>query len=86
MFLLNEEGRVLRTHYGFEKSALNTFAADLGCVRVAEEFDGVPSSKPGCMSRHLEPLSDGVGATAVSDSRRVEASRIELADSEDIFE
>jgi hypothetical protein len=87
MFLLGTDGRILKTHFGFEKSALNALAADMGCARVAEEFDGAPSSKPGCMSRHLEPQTDGESLTPISISpRAAAASVIAIADGEDEFE
>jgi thiol-disulfide isomerase/thioredoxin len=87
MFLLDADGRILKTHFGFEKSALNAFAADMGSARIAEEFDGAPSAKPGCMSRHLEPETDGDSLAPVAASHRAAAaSRIDLADDEDVFE
>jgi hypothetical protein len=87
MFLIDRDGRISKTHFGFEKSALNAFAVDMGCARVAEEFDGAPSSKAGCMSRHLEPQTDGDSVAPLADSpRAAAASHIVVGDDEDVFE
>ena len=55
LFLIDHNGRVLRSHFGFDKAVLNEIANQMRCPPVAEDFDGAPQSKPGCMSRHLEP-------------------------------
>lgn len=88
LFLLGPDGRVLRSHFGFDKSVLNEMAGQLQCPPVAEEFDGVPHSKPGCMSRHLEPQVDGECAPApvIGSARGVPASIMEIPDGEDPFE
>ena len=88
LFLLGPDGRVLQSHFGFDKSALNEIAAQLLCPPVAGEFDGVPHSKPGCMSRHLEPQVDGECAPApvIASARGVPASIMEIPDGEDPFE
>jgi hypothetical protein len=87
-FLIDRDGRVLQSHFGFDKSALNAVAAQMGCGPVADEFDGRPRSKPGCMSRHLEPKTDAdaVPASAVSSLRGAPASIIEVPDADDPFE
>jgi len=88
LFLLGPEGRVLRSHFGFDKSVLNQIADQMRCAPVADEFDGSPESKPGCMSRHLEPRFDGefAPAPAVASTRGLSASVIEVRDGEDPFE
>lgn len=88
LFLLGHEGRILRSHFGFDKSILNEIAAQLSCPPVAEEFDGAPQSKPGCMSRHLEPQVDGefAPASAMGSTQGLPASVLEVPDAEDPFE
>ena len=88
LFLLSPEGRVLRAHFGFDKSALNEIAAQLGGAPVAEEYDGAPRSKTGCMSRHLEPnVEEGFAAAPAVDSPRgVPASVMGIPEGEDPFE
>jgi thiol-disulfide isomerase/thioredoxin len=88
LFLLGPDGRVLRSHFGFDKSVLNEIASQMSCAPVAEEFDGAPHSKPGCMSRHLEPQTDGEFAPApvMASTHGVPASVIEIPDGEDPFE
>ena len=54
LFLIDPAGRVLRSHFGFDKSLLDEIAAQMGCAPVADQFDGAPQNKPGCISRHLE--------------------------------
>lgn len=61
LFLIDGTGNIKRTSTAFDKSELNAIVADL-CDQlnvpqfiVASEFDGVPATKPGCTSRHLEP-------------------------------
>jgi len=88
LFLLDHDSRILQSHFGFDKSALNEIAAQMRCAPVADEFDGAPQSKPGCMSRHLEPKADGefAPAPAIGATRRAPASTIEIPDGEDPFE
>lgn len=87
LFVIDRDGRILRSHFGFDKSALNEVAAQMGCGPVAEEFDGQPHSKPGCMSRHLEPKTDGGEVPVLSmGSRGAPASIIEVPDADDPFE
>ncbi len=88
LFLIDREGRVLQSHFGFDKSALNEVAAQMGCGPVADEFDGLAHSKPGCMSRHLEPTTDGVSVpiSGMGSVRGTPASIIEIPDSDDAFE
>ena len=88
LFLIDHNGRVLRSHFGFDKAVLNEIAIQMRCPPVAEDFDGAPQSKPGCMSRHLEPKVDGEFAPAPASGfmRSVPASVIEVPDGEDLFE
>jgi thiol-disulfide isomerase/thioredoxin len=88
LFLIDRDGRILQSYFGFDKSALNEVAAQMGCGPVAEEFDGRPRSKPGCMSRHQEPRTDGdaTPVSATSSPRGAPASIVEVADDEDPFE
>src|SRR5271169_41721 len=86
LFLLGADGRVLRSHFGFDKPVLNEIAAQMRCTPVADEFDGAPRSKPGCMSRHLEPQVEGEFAPAIGAPRGAPASVIEIPDGEDPLE
>jgi peroxiredoxin len=88
LFLIGPGGRVLRAHFGFDKSGLNQIADQLRCAPVADEFDGAPQSKPGCMSRHLEPKTDGESApaAAIGSTRWRPASLAEVPNDEDPFE
>ncbi len=88
LFLLDRDGRVLRSHFGFDKSVLNEIAEQMRCAPVADEFDGAPQSKPGCMSRHLEPEVDGefAPAPAIGSTSGVSASVMQVPDGEDLFE
>jgi hypothetical protein len=86
--LLDDQDRVLRQEPGFDKSVLNEFAAMLGRAPVATPYDGAPESKPGCMSRHLEPETGDAAAAPLNlhATRGAEASTVELPDSEDPYE
>ena len=88
LFLLDGDGIVRRAEIGFDKDVLNAIANDLGQPPVADPFDGAPSRKPGCSSRHLEPAVIGEEAAAlnVHGSRGGKASRFELAEGEDEYE
>ncbi len=88
LFLIDPAGRVLRAHFGFDKSLLNEIAAQMGCAPVADQFDGAPQSKPDCMSWHLEREDDGdfAPATASASSLGLPASVLEVPDGEDPFE
>ncbi|MEK6299663.1 MAG: TlpA disulfide reductase family protein [Acidobacteriota bacterium] len=94
LFLIGDNGRVLATEIGFDKTSLNAMgrviaeSRGLESFEVAPAFDGAPQSKPGCTSRHLEPATEGelapvASAYATHGSR---ASRITLEDSIDPFE
>jgi hypothetical protein len=90
IFLLDQEGRVVRTLVGFDKAGLNEMAAGLGRPPIAPEHDGAPSWKPGCSSRHLEPVtsSEGEEMSGIHFLRKrgEPASRLTLADDVDPFE
>jgi peroxiredoxin len=93
LFLV-EGGKVVATEIGFDKASLNQMArtiaeaAGLEPMTVAPDFDGAPQSKPGCTSRHLEPVSEGDIAQAANPygNRGSRASHITLEDSIDPFE
>jgi hypothetical protein len=88
LLLLDDDGRVLRSEAGFDKDVLNEMAAALGYTAVATADDGAPWRKPGCMSRHLEPVAAGQSAPVpdIYATRGAAASRIDLADDEDPYE
>ncbi len=81
-FLIGGDGRVIRSHIGFDKDEMNAVAAELGCEPVADPYDGAPKSKPGCSSRHLEPSTDGAAVEPVKlhATRGTRASRIEISE------
>ncbi|MBI1789019.1 MAG: TlpA family protein disulfide reductase [Acidobacteria bacterium] len=54
LYLLDGQGQVLESHVGFDKEVLNRLAAALGSGPIADPYDGAPSRKPGCGSRHRE--------------------------------
>jgi peroxiredoxin len=91
VFLLDESGRVAQSLVGFDKTALNALAADLGHAPIAPADDGAPAWKPGCSSRHLEPQSQDSSSqnhASVPLLRRIAppASRIPLRDEDDAVE
>src|SRR5581483_533283 len=89
LFLLDAAGRVTRSQIGFDKSELNQLAAAMGItVPIAEPFDGNPDSKPGCMSRHREPVVDGEALQPVNVyvARGERASRLTVGAGEDAWE
>jgi peroxiredoxin len=92
MFLVDGEGRVVRSEVGFDKTALNSIAAEMlrsagrEPVEIARQFDGAPAWKPGCCSRHLETGGGATGpaqAPNLSVRRGQRASRVELGDAVD---
>ena len=86
LFLVDAEGRIAFSQVGFAKSDLNSLATILGLSQpIAAPFDGNPDAKPGCMSRHLEPVVEDEAAP-VSAVRAGRASRIVLPDSADAWE
>jgi peroxiredoxin len=85
-FLIGADGRVIRTNVGFDKDDLNAVAAEMGREAVADPYDGAPSSKPGCSSRHLEASTEGDSAEPLNlhAAHGTRASRVEI--SEDPYE
>jgi len=88
-YLLDENGTVVRSFVGFDKTGLNDLAQLLGHAAIAPQNDGAPAWKPGCSSRHLEPAmssdaGDGTGPLLRRVSER--ASRITVQDSDDLVE
>ncbi|MCL5746198.1 MAG: TlpA family protein disulfide reductase, partial [Acidobacteria bacterium] len=88
LFLLNAQGYVTKIQAGFDKEALNEIAAMLGLAPAAGDTDGAPARKPGCVSRHREPATEGETAPPLNlyAGHAARASRIELPDSADLFE
>jgi peroxiredoxin len=90
MYLLDESGQVLQTLVGFDKAGLNALAKAVNRPAIAPENDGAPAWKPGCGSRHLEPVTDAESAGGAEPTllRRIAepASRITLKDNEDAVE
>ncbi len=88
LYVMDESGRIVREEPGFDKNALNEIAGMLGHAPVASPHDGAPASKPGCTSRHLEAQTGDAGAPALNMHAPWgdEASTVELADDEDVFE
>ena len=96
LFLVGANGKVSRTSAAFDKAELNAIASEM-CVAIgvesfelAGEFDGAPQTKPGCVSRHLEPDrgSENLSVPGVDlyTERGMRASRIELEDDVDPYE
>jgi thiol-disulfide isomerase/thioredoxin len=91
-FLLDDQGRVMKSLAGFDKAGLNELAAALGHAPIAADDDGAPAWKPGCGSRHLEPRSEGAAhdgdSAAAPLLRRVAepSGRITLRDDQDPVE
>jgi peroxiredoxin len=84
--LVGSDGYVKRAQIGFDKDELNAIAAEMGRRPVAGTHDGAPQRKPGCSSRHLEPLDAGASPEPLNVYAAVgsRASRIEV--SEDPYE
>src|SRR6185369_9805575 len=67
LFLLDRDARIMRTQIAFDKKELNEITAalcDESAIEpfvLAEAYDGVPQSKPGCTSRHLESVAAAGG-------------------------
>ncbi len=99
LFLINVGGKIARTSVAFDKDELNAIASEM-CAEtgvepfeLASRFDGAPQTKPGCVSRHLEPdqaPSNNEGNSASSVNIYAEcgprASRIELDHGVDPYE
>jgi peroxiredoxin len=94
MFLIDAAGKIARTSVAFNKGELNAIAAEMLNAVGVEPFeiasgrDGAPDTKPGCVSRHLEPRAGGDPAASVNlyVERGPRASRIALDDGVDPYE
>ncbi|MGH9847931.1 MAG: peroxiredoxin family protein, partial [Blastocatellia bacterium] len=98
LFLIDAGGKIARTSVAFDKAELNAIAAEMFGATGVEPFelagghDGAPRTKPGCVSRHLEPQQDpeteGNPASAVNlyTERGARATRVELDDDGDPYE
>ncbi|MGE0128867.1 MAG: TlpA family protein disulfide reductase [Blastocatellales bacterium] len=98
LFLIGGGGKIARTSVAFDKDELNAIAAEMLREAGVEPFelagkhDGAPQTKPGCVSRHLEPhpelRTEGELAPSVNlyAERGARASRIELGDDDDPYE
>ena len=86
LYLVDENSQIERTIQGFSKADLNDLASHLGSEPIAAPHDGAPAEKPGCMSRHREPVTVGAAAPAldISSTRGARAQRIELPDDTDL--
>src|SRR5262249_61403771 len=64
LFLIDAGGKIARTSVAFDKAGLNATAAEMCAAIGLEPFelagghDGAPDTKPGCVSRHLEPRQE----------------------------
>ena len=85
LVLLDASGRPVRIEPGFDKQVVNELAALCGCEPVASPHDGLPASKPGCSSRHLEAQAPGDAAPAlmVGPGRGQPAARLDVPESAD---
>lgn len=87
LFLVDGAGKIARTSVAFDKADLNAIAAEMlgEPFELAGKHDGAPQTRPGCVSRHLEPRADGELASSVNlyAERGARASRIELSDDVD---
>ena len=88
LVLMNDAGVLERIEPGFDKQAINALAAACGVAPVATPFDGLPASRPGCSSRHLEIQADGELAPALrtGGGRGQAALQLSVDDSEDQVE
>ena len=85
---LDEAGAVKQSLTGFDKDEWNALGYALGVGQIADEYDGRPRSKPGCMSRHRETPTEGESAAHLTlhERRGAGASRIAVATEDDVFE
>lgn len=91
LFLIDGEGKVTQTMTAFDKAELNTIGAALAgdpAFVLAGAHDGAPARKAGCVSRHLEPETEGELAAPLNlyAERGPRASRVELAPDDDPYE
>ena len=95
-FLVEGDGTIGRAHVGFNKEELNATASELlfslGLMAqpIARLDDSAPFSKPGCASRHLEPVVNmgDVGHQPIDlrPERGARASHIVIGDDVDPYE
>jgi peroxiredoxin len=90
LFLIDGGGMIARTSVAFDKAGLNAIAAEMCATIGVEPFelagghDGAPETKPGCVSRHLEPRQklrndcDPAASVNLYAERGPRASRVEL--------
>ncbi len=94
LFLIDDTGKITRTSVAFDKTELNAIAAEMFNAIGVEPFelagrrDGAPETKPGCVSRHLEPSAGGDPAASVNlyVERGPRAARVALDDDVDPYE
>lgn len=94
LFLIDAAGKIARTSVAFDKAELNAIAAEMLDAIGVEPFelasrrDGAPETKPGCVSRHLEPRagSDPAASVNLYVERGPRASRVALDDGVDPYE
>jgi thiol-disulfide isomerase/thioredoxin len=80
LVVLDDAERAVLSEPGFAKTVLNEIAAMFGLPEVAGAYDGAPSTKPGCSSRHLEvavedAIAMGWRASFASPSRPLRSQR-----------
>jgi peroxiredoxin len=98
LFMIDAAGKIARMSVAFDKAELNVIAAEMLNAVGVEPFelagrrDGAPDTKPGCVSRHLEPhqelRTEGGPASSVNlyVERGPRASRVALDDDVDPYE
>jgi hypothetical protein len=88
LVVLDDAERAVRSEPGFAKTVLNEIAAMFGLPEVAGAYDGAPSSKPGCSSRHLEMAVNDEAAPAldIHSPRGSAASELTVPDTGDPYE
>ncbi len=94
LFLVDGAGKIMRTSVAFDKDELNGIAAEMCAIAgiepftLAGEHDGAPATKPGCVSRHMEPQTEGELASVVNlyAERGARASRVGLDPDIDPYE
>lgn len=94
LFLLDSNSQIIHTQIAFDKADLNQITSSLCEMTgqesfvLAEDFDGNPTTKPGCTSRHLEPRDEETNTASFNPyaQRGARASQIELSDDVDAEE
>lgn len=90
LYVVDAEARIADHAVGFDKAWLNRIAqsAGYGPGPLAEEHDGSPAMKPGCMSRHREPIAAGEPAPAIDlgPGKGRGAGRIAVSGGQDLYE